>query len=722
VATTLLATLCGGTGDARAWVAQMTKSSWTMHGRRLPALDGVRAFAILGVIAYHLGFGWASGGYLGVDLFFVLSGFLITSLLVEEHQGDGRIALGGFWGRRARRLLPALFLVLVAVSLYALLNDQLATNAGDASIDLSGLRGDGLATLFYVANWHAIFAHQSYFAQFASPSPLQHTWSLAIEEQFYLVWPLVVAAVFRFSRGNWRRTGLALAVAGSLASAVAMGLLYHGGDPSRVYYGSDTRAFDILIGAALAMLCVDRQQTEGRVGRVLHALGPVAAVALAVFWWQAGTSTGEPKGWMFEGGFFVCAVLAAVVLADVRRLRPGPLARVLSLSPLTWIGQISYGLYLWHWPVIVYMTSARTGVSGHALQGAQVATTFAVSTASYYLVELPVRQRRLSRLAMRAFAPAATLVTVGALVAGTTPSLAAPVTAWRGGGLAPGGGPTVPGAGGLAGEKPIALPPAETIGPGNPLHVMILGDSVMDFAQRGLLPALQSTQDVVVEPFAEPGWGLTQPGALNTVLALIAKLRPQLVIGMWSWDDATAKASPTSYRRFLDSALTRLLAEPGLSGVVLLQLPAFGPAATQSPGIEASARGVDAWNGAVADAARVFPGRVMYWPVAGALEIGNRYTTWLPALGTSATSLSHWVRVRPTDEVHMCPPGITRFAASVLADMTTVFHLSPPQRRWWVSGDVTSKGFSHSGVILCPDDHPASWSALPRGALARINT
>ena len=166
-------------------------------------------WAILGVMAYHLGLGWASGGYLGVDLFFVLSGFLITSLLLEEWCESARIRLGAFWGRRARRLLPALLLVLMAVSVYAVVNGRFSTpTTGGAAIDLSGLRGDGLATLFYFANWHAIFVHQSYFTQFSTPSPLQHTWSLAIEEQFYLVWPLVIVGLLQVGPPKrWRWPG-----------------------------------------------------------------------------------------------------------------------------------------------------------------------------------------------------------------------------------------------------------------------------------------------------------------------------------------------------------------------------------------------------------------------------------------------------------------------------------------------------------------------------------
>ena len=173
-----------------------TSTQLSVRGRHLPALDGIRALAILGVFAYHLGFGWASGGYLGVDLFFVLSGFLITSLLVEEWLETKKIGLAAFWGRRARRLLPGLLLMLVVLGVY------LALFGPGPLVDLHEVRDDAIATVLYVANWHQLFAHQSYFDEFAAPSPLQHTWSLGIEEQFYLVWPLVVVGLLAVARGE----------------------------------------------------------------------------------------------------------------------------------------------------------------------------------------------------------------------------------------------------------------------------------------------------------------------------------------------------------------------------------------------------------------------------------------------------------------------------------------------------------------------------------------
>ena len=202
-----------------------------------PALDGLRGAAVAGVLLFHAGH--LRGGYLGVDAFFVLSGFLITSLLLAEGARTGTVALGAFWARRARRLLPALLAVLAFVAVYSLVVASAA--------ERTTIRGDGLATLGYFANWRAIFSGTDYWALFGSPSPLEHTWSLAIEEQFYLVWPLLLVAITAAPRRV-----LALAGGLAIASFVWMQVLYDPASPSRVYFGTDTRLASILIGAALA--------------------------------------------------------------------------------------------------------------------------------------------------------------------------------------------------------------------------------------------------------------------------------------------------------------------------------------------------------------------------------------------------------------------------------------------------------------------------------------
>jgi peptidoglycan/LPS O-acetylase OafA/YrhL len=319
-------------------VAPASASSQHVRLAYMPALDGVRATAVAAVLLYHADVSWAGGGYLGVDAFFVLSGFLITSLLLAEWRGEGRIALSAFWARRARRLLPALFLVLAAVAAYG------AVIA--APVELEHLRHDGLSALGYVANWGQIFSHQSYFESFAAPSPLRHTWSLAIEEQFYLVWPLLVAGVLRWRRGSIRSltavTGVLLA-----ASAVWMIVLYEPGvDPTRVYYGTDTRAQSLLMGTLLALLLTRLRRPLGQnATRALHCSAFVAAIWLGWIW----VHTSEEASWLYRGGFTLCALLVAIVIASVTRPMPGLLGALLSVRPLRWVGAVSYGLYLWHW-------------------------------------------------------------------------------------------------------------------------------------------------------------------------------------------------------------------------------------------------------------------------------------------------------------------------------------------------------------------------------------
>ncbi len=364
----------------RATDEQMTRRVRRGHG--LPyvaALDGIRAVAVAGVVLYHAGARWLPGGFLGVDLFFVLSGFLITSLLLAEREATGRIDLPAFWARRARRLLPAAFLVIaLAVLAVAILSPS----------DLPSTRADAIASFLYVNNWHQILADQSYFQAFARPSLLRHLWSLAVEEQFYLLWPLVMGiCVAALGRRRTTIVTLVLAIASSGLMAV---LFTPGRDPSRVYYGTDTHATGLLIGALLAFAWpLSREAARRTRVTALDAAGTVALAVLLV----AMLTWNDYQPTVYQGGLAAVAVVTAVLVGAVTH-GATRLGAVLGAQPLRWIGERSYGIYLWHWPV---MALTRPGIDltwpATVVAAAQIAVTLLLAAASYRWVEMPIRNR-----------------------------------------------------------------------------------------------------------------------------------------------------------------------------------------------------------------------------------------------------------------------------------------------------------------------------------------
>jgi peptidoglycan/LPS O-acetylase OafA/YrhL len=373
----------------------------------LPALDGLRALAVAAVVLFHAGVPGLRGGFLGVDTFFVLSGFLITSLLLTERWTRGRIDLRRFWIRRARRLLPALLTVVLATVV-----------AGRRLVDadaLGLLRTDAWAALAYVANWRMTFRGTGYVAATASPSPLQHTWSLGIEEQFYLAWPLLLAALTLWVATRHVRTVIvAVCAAGTVASQLACGLLFRADDTARAYYGTDSRAQALLIGAALAaILTGPASRYRGRGGHVaVGALALTGIVGTAVLWHVAD----DQAPWIYHGGLTAAAAGTALVVAHVA-VHPGSrLARLLALAPLVWLGRISYGVYLWHWPLFTYVTADATGLSRWPLLTVRLAGTLGVAILSYHLVEQPIRHGMLGRTLPRRV-PAALTGTAVALIA-----------------------------------------------------------------------------------------------------------------------------------------------------------------------------------------------------------------------------------------------------------------------------------------------------------------
>ncbi len=354
-----------------------------MSGRLsyLPALDGLRAIAVTAVLLYHLDVGWAQGGFLGVDLFFVISGFLITTLLLREHDATGRIGLGSFWIRRFRRLVPPLVVVVAAT--------VVATRLWGVPEQWASVRSDAIAALAYVANWRFVLADQSYFDTLLGPSPLLHTWSLAVEEQWYILWPVVMVGLVAIAARRSAGVALAVVVAAAVASAVWMAVLYDPLDASRVYFGTDTRAQQLLIGAALAWFVQVRPAGLDLGSRTRGAWAVVAG--LVVFAVVASTTFDE-AAWLYRGGFFAISVLCAVLVLGTATTAPAMPLRWLTWAPLLWIGVRSYGIYLWHWPVILFVGDPiGLDLPRVPLMFVQVAVTLLLTELSLRLIERPAR-------------------------------------------------------------------------------------------------------------------------------------------------------------------------------------------------------------------------------------------------------------------------------------------------------------------------------------------
>jgi peptidoglycan/LPS O-acetylase OafA/YrhL len=346
----------------------------------LPGIDALRALAVLAVFFYHAHVAWMPGGFLGVDVFFGISGYLITTLLLREFRRGGAVHLGRFWLRRAQRLLPAVG-VLIAVTMVA------AAILEPDRID--ALRGDAVASLFYFANWHFVFGDVSYFEQFQSPSLFTHLWSLSVEEQFYLFWPLVFAAGMKlFGRGR-----LLLGVlAGALGSVILAWILFDpGADASRIYYGTDTHAVGLLLGVALALVWspieLRRRRTGPLVGPILDVVG-VLALAYVVL---SFVHVHDYDLALWHGGYLWLAIVTALLIAVLAH----PAARLgglLGQAPVLWLGLRSYSFYLWHWPVLAL---TRPGIDVDLPKGVliplQLLAVLVLADLSYRFVELPFR-------------------------------------------------------------------------------------------------------------------------------------------------------------------------------------------------------------------------------------------------------------------------------------------------------------------------------------------
>ncbi len=364
--------------------------------RYMPGLDGLRAIAVLAVIAFHLEFGWAPGGLLGVGIFFTLSGYLITDILLSQLSRVGKIKLGGFWLARARRLLPALFVMLAVVLAWVTIFGPAQTQQ---------FRDSVISAVFYVNNWQQIFGDVSYFARFEAPGPLNHLWSLAVEEQFYIIWPFLLLGLTKVIREpelpGGVRPKLAMWTLGlGLVSAILMAVVYKPStDPSRVYYGTDTRAFELLFGAALAMVWPSRRLSRKiapQARKTLDGLGVLGLIVIALMIWQ----TSELDSFLYRGGFVLLSL--AVVLVLMAATHPAcRLGVILGMRPLRWVGVRSYGIYLWHAPIIVLTNPSDHPGPSVPRAILQVAAIFAVSALSWKFIEEPIRHGAVGRFFAR---------------------------------------------------------------------------------------------------------------------------------------------------------------------------------------------------------------------------------------------------------------------------------------------------------------------------------
>lgn len=350
---------------------------------RILGLDGLRAIAVLAVLVYHVSPRLLPGGFIGVDVFFVVSGFLITTLLIRERARTGRIDLGQFWVRRARRLLPALLLVIVVSIAASLL--------GPADLRVGILR-QTLGALTFSTNWVEIAHGASYF-EHTSPVLFMNFWSLAVEEQFYLVWPLLFLALITGVRD--RRLRIALPAAAAAVSAGLMAALFTPGqDATRVYYGTDTHAFGLLLGISLAFAwnAGTALQLDDRSGRRLRRISLLAGLAVLALCLATVTDSSAAT---YRGGLLLASLATlAIILSQLGR--PAPLSPILESSPVRWVGSRSYGIYLWHWPVLTIVNALAPTAPGSLpwwlVQLLAVALTLGLAAASYTWLETPVRR------------------------------------------------------------------------------------------------------------------------------------------------------------------------------------------------------------------------------------------------------------------------------------------------------------------------------------------
>jgi peptidoglycan/LPS O-acetylase OafA/YrhL len=604
--------------------------------------------AVIGVLAFHDD--RLTGGFLGVDLFFAVSGFLITTLLIDELQRTNTIDLIGFWGRRLRRLLPAVMVLLVVVVIFF----RLFADTGQWII----ARNDAPWAQFYVANWHQISSGAGYWDAFAAPSAFEHLWSLAIEEQFYVVWPLLVIGAWRI--GRTRALGTLTGI-GIIASFVAMLTIYDGGDPTRVYMGTDTRAFSLLCGAFVALPAIRHAITAGmqKFRRAASGLTAALIVALGFMWF---TVDGQSE-WLFRGGLLAHSI-ASSLLAILVASSSSRLSVIFSWRPLAYIGRLSYALYLWHWPVFIFCTSERLDVDGLTLTAIRMGITLALSIASYLLVEQPIRHKAKwahGSQGRQAFM-ATTLAAIVIWFVITTPSSTnavdndALVAAVATTVAEPSLEVTTTTSTTLVQQKPVVS------------SLYYLGDSVA-YDMWPAIGAVLQAANVTANSGAFGGVGII-PTEVNTtpLQSLAVELDRHdvdlLILQLSVWD---AQQDDDRQQAALDDLVT-FVTERNLR-LVLVSFPSIAPERSE-PGqisLEDKARAV----------ANQSDGSIIYLDQRSVL--GEVFTLDIDGDGNPE---------RKRDGIHVCPTGALRSAQWLIQELSTHFEgITPPSDDSWATGD-----------------------------------
>jgi peptidoglycan/LPS O-acetylase OafA/YrhL len=636
----------------------------------LAALDGLRGLAVVAVLLFHGG--KLQGGFLGVDLFFALSGFLITSLLLAEADARGRIDLFAFWGRRLRRLLPAVLLLLVVVTVVTTLVASVPERAATLS--------DGPWAQAYVANWHAIAGHRDYWASFELPRMFGHLWSLAIEEQFYLVWPVVVALIAWRSR-NVHRTVAIVCVVASLLSLAQMIRLFDPSDPTRVYIGTDTRASSLLLGALLAVAPLRSAANwfTTRLAGAYTVVVALVAIAIGLFWVLVN---GPSSPWIFRGGLFVHSLLAGLLVAGCAAQPDAAITRWIGWAPLRITGVLSYSLYLWHWPMYALLSQQRTGITGWPLFGLRLLASFAAAAISKKLVEDPIRFRAAwahgrtglvaligISIAVAAFwvviphpATAPATFSLDELATTSVATSAAPTTSRQ----AP-ATTTLP-----VVVAPTSVATSTTVEPTTTTttlfaattRVMMTGDSIA-FDEWPAVAAAMTASGVAIGSYVSPGAGVldTKYDSSVVIEKAVSDFHPDLVLYQGSlWDYGSPAEQRSAYDRFAS-----VIVATGARLAFVTVPPLRDDQADKQ---------LATLSGIMQEVADQYPGQVFVLNSDGA---------WGPTFTQDVNGDK--VPERKPDGVHVCPSGAAMYALWLMSELQlrfTDFVPAPPAK--WATG------------------------------------